>query len=324
MPRSPSRATRLRHRLEHLAFAVIWVLVAAAIALGAAGVVSGIDHDPGTDARRELTWSADRAVETELRAATDELRAVAAGMDELGVQGRGTLSALAARDFDALEAAISEGAGLVVATRDRSEALRARLEAMTAFGPGAELRLSRATRERYGTLLDATHATDGVAEGWARLTDGGLAAARLGTLLVEHDRTVAAAIDRGRAGAFEEAISGVEDANGLLDDAQELREGLANTVDVGTLDEWLRRNRAYDTALLALYRASADSPDRVTPAIRLALEAEQSAREQLPRNTNGLVIIMAEIGRGGLNQAVIAIEEARGRLAAALADLDAD
>jgi hypothetical protein len=56
----------------------------------------------------------------------------------------------------------------------------------------------------------------------------------------------------------------------------------------------------------------------VTPAIREALAAEQEARDQLPEDTRGMVIIMSEIGRGGLNQAVIAIEQARGELDGAL------
>jgi adenosylcobinamide amidohydrolase len=41
----------------------------------------------------------------------------------------------------------------------------------------------------------------------------------------------------------------------------------------------------------------------------------------LPPDTRGLVVIMADIGRGGMNGAVITIEEAKGKLSAAL---DAD
>jgi hypothetical protein len=56
----------------------------------------------------------------------------------------------------------------------------------------------------------------------------------------------------------------------------------------------------------------------VTGAVRKAFAAEKAARERLPGDTRGLVVIMAEIGRGGMNQAVISIEEARGELDAAL------
>jgi hypothetical protein len=56
----------------------------------------------------------------------------------------------------------------------------------------------------------------------------------------------------------------------------------------------------------------------VTPDIRAAYDAEAAARERLPADTKGLVIILGEIARGGLNQAVIGIEEARSELDAAL------
>ena len=86
----------------------------------------------------------------------------------------------------------------------------------------------------------------------------------------------------------------------------------------GTLDIWLDLNADYDAALRTLYQAILDSGGSVTPAVRAAYDAEASARERLPSDTKGLVIILGEIGRGGLNQAVIAIEEARSELDAAL------
>jgi len=42
-------------------------------------------------------------------------------------------------------------------------------------------------------------------------------------------------------------------------------------------------------------------------------------RARLPPDARGLVLIMSDIGRGGMNDAVITIEEARGKLADALA-----
>jgi stage V sporulation protein SpoVS len=51
--------------------------------------------------------------------------------------------------------------------------------------------------------------------------------------------------------------------------------------------------------------------------VRRALSAVEAARASLPPDTRALVVILADVARGGLNQAVIAIEEARGRLAEA-------
>ena len=52
--------------------------------------------------------------------------------------------------------------------------------------------------------------------------------------------------------------------------------------------------------------------------VRKAFDLEQQARAQLPGDTRAMVVIMSDIAQGGLNQAVIAIEEARGSLAQAL------
>ena len=93
-----------------------------------------------------------------------------------------------------------------------------------------------------------------------------------------------------------------------------IRDRLAATIDVGTLDEWLARNVAYDDALRGLWDALRRSKGRVTDAVRDAAAAESVARELLPPDARALVVILGDVARGGLNQAVIAIEEARGRL----------
>ena len=81
---------------------------------------------------------------------------------------------------------------------------------------------------------------------------------------------------------------------------------------------WIDRNAAYDAALRRLYEALLDSKGQVTDHVRAAFDGEQAARRELPPDTRGLVVIMSDIAQGGLNQAVIAIEEARGALASAI------
>ena len=92
-----------------------------------------------------------------------------------------------------------------------------------------------------------------------------------------------------------------------------MRAQLANTVDVSTLVEWIRRNGEYEEALRGLYKAVDASGGTQTAKVRDAMAAERKARRDLPQDARGLVVIMAEIGRGGLNGAVITIEEARGQ-----------
>ncbi len=312
--------------VRRLASGAGWIVGAALIALGSAGVVSGLDHQPGTPARPELTWAGDRAVRRDLAAATDELAAISRQVDAVGVQGRAARGALAAREFETLEQAVDDGRVLVGEVRDRSARLRGRLEAMEAFGPGAEIRLSAATRERHARLLAALATTNGLPEAWARLASGGLPAARVSSLLERHDELVASAIEVGREGEYETAIERVDEAAAVLEDAGRLRADLADTPDAAALDEWLRRNRDYDTALKGLYQASAESPRFMTDDLRGAIRREREAREardQLPKDTGALVLSLADIAQGGLNQSIIGVEQARGDLAAALAELRA-
>ncbi len=62
-----------------------------------------------------------------------------------------------------------------------------------------------------------------------------------------------------------------------------IRDRLAATIDVGTLDEWLARNVAYDDALRGLWDALRRSKGRVTDAVRDAAAArERCARSCCP------------------------------------------
>ena len=83
-----------------------------------------------------------------------------------------------------------------------------------------------------------------------------------------------------------------------------------------------RREQRHTTAALGrLYKATIDAKGRITNELRQAAIAERRAHDLLPSNTSGLVIILAEIGRGGLNQAVIGIEQTKAKLQAAVDEL---
>jgi hypothetical protein len=306
-------------RIERALVAIVWPIVVGLVALGIAGLVAGLDHRPEDFGRPELTWARDEAVAAELDGAAAELSGIADEVERLGLLGRGSLAALTSRDFDLLDQTIASGTVLATAIRDEGTVLRTRLLALPMSEPDTELRLSPATLDRYARLVAALDATNGLAGSWARLVQGSLSAGRLTALLEGHDRLILEGIDAGVTGNWTTALARIDSATALLVEAEGLRDELQNTVDVGTLNEWLRRNREYDVALRALYVVSAESPTRVTPEIRAALAAEKAARDALPRDTANLGIILAEIARGGLNQAVIGIEEARARLADALA-----
>ena len=310
--------------MRQILLAIAWLAAVLLIALGAAGLVAAMDTPGPGGSRPWLTARDDLVVGERLDAIAADLQLVSDRLDALGVQGRGALSALVGNDAATATAALDEGDRLVADIQARSARIETALEEVPLIGtPEAEFRLGPAVRARHARLEAAVASTQGLEAAWLELASGSAAAARLSNLLATHDEAVAAAAARGRDAEYESALTILDDADAAIADARLLRARLARTVDVTTLDEWLDRSARYDVALRDLYQALVDSDGRVTPAVRAALAAEEKAQDRLPPDTRGLVLIMAEIGRGGMNGAVVAIEQARGQLAAALAEPEA-
>lgn len=313
----------ISHLARRVAFGIAWLACALLLAFGAAGLVAATSHQPGTAARAELTWAADEAVRPALADASADLARLAPDVEGLGRYGRVALAALVAQDLDGLAIAIRDGSALVATIDERSTELGLRLAGLPGVGPGMEARLGPDVRARHAGIVAALESTAGLRESWASLTSGSASAARLTRLLADHDTAAAEAARLGSRAAYDQALEQLGGADASLVEASTLRDALSNTADVAVLDEWLARNRALDVALRDLYTALRASGGDVTDAVRTAAKAERAAQERLPPDTRGLVVIMADIARGGLNQAVIGIEQARGRLDAAVAGLDA-
>ena len=300
--------------------ALAWLLAVVVIALGSAGIASGLDHLPATGARPELTYGADRAIAPELGAATLDLRALSDQVDALAGQGRGALGALVARDATGLQAAVTAGQAQIVEIQASAEALRDRLAALPGLDAAtAASRYGATTLARYATLAAALPAVDALDDDWARLAAGSVPAIQLTGNLAAHDQIAGQAIQQGAAGKYAAAIRTLALAEAQLAAARTVRDQLASRIDTSTLDAWIDRNATYDAAVGDLWAAVLASPTRVTEAVRTAAARERAAKAQLPQDTSALVVILGDVARGGLNQAVIAIEEARGRLLDALA-----
>ena len=309
----------MRARARRALVALIWLLLVVAIAMGAAGLVSGADHQPGSSARPELTYTRDGEVDAALDAATRDLEALVHEVAALGVQARGALAALNGTDSSTVDAAIAEGSRLLDGMLAQTSAVRRELLGVPYVARTDAGRLVSAARiERQAALVAALDATDGLQDAWVRLTSGSVTATRLSGLLARHDDEVTDAAALGRAARYEDAIERLDDADATVDEARTLRNQLANTVDVTVLDAWLDRLANYDVALRGLYVAYSNVGPRVSDELREAQSAEAAARRELPSDTRGMVVIMAEIGRGGMNGAVVAIEHARGRLTSAI------
>jgi len=298
--------------------AVVWVVCAVLIALGTAGIVSAMEHQPGTASRAELTWAADRRIAPGLAAAAGDLRTLASNVDALSALGTDALVAVTGGDAATIESSISQGSALLSKIGTETDALKARLAALPGVGPGADERLGFDQLDRYQTLAGALDATDGLADSWDRLTTGSLAAMRLEKTLADHDTSTAAAARLGSRSQYAAAVAQLAQSTALLDEARTQRDQMAAAVDTTVLSQWIDANAAYDTALRNLYTALKTSKGKATKAVQAAYAAEKVARDALPVDTRGLIVIMADIARGGLNQAVISIEDARGQLSDAL------
>jgi hypothetical protein len=304
--------------IEPVAMPVLWFAAVILIAFGAAGLVAGVDHPAGTIGRAELTWDADRTVTPAMDSAARDIVALSAKVDELGEEGRRILMGLADRDLESVNAGIASGSTLITGISQEASSIRGQLAVLPGDEPFAKLRISQGQLARHEVAVQAVDATRGLDVAWARLTAGATTATRLVGLLQDHDTTMGHAAEQGLNKAYADAIVTIDAAKALLDSATMLRDQLANTTDVGILDQWLRRNRTYDEALEALYAAFVASHGLVTVEVAQAFQLHEAARAQLPPDTRGLELIMAGITQGGLNQAVAAIEQAGEQLAHAL------
>jgi hypothetical protein len=306
---------------RRVALGIMWLAIVAVISVGAAGLVTAMAHQPGTASRAELTLSGDDAAKPKLDTIQDGVVDLAGDVKQLGELGRAALAALATTDPNILDTTVAQGEQLAQGIEQRAAQLKEELKLVPGAGPQEPLLWSPATSHRRDLQLDALQATDGLQALWSRLAVSSAAASRVSALLTQHDQVVGDAFTQGRAAKYTEALAGLDRADAIIAQARQFADALRNTVDVSTLTQWLDRNAEYDTALRQLYVATVAGDGKVTQAMRDANVAERKAHSLLPSNTSGIVIILAEIGRGGLNQAVIGIEEARGELQASVDEL---
>jgi hypothetical protein len=303
--------------VRRVAFGLAWLMVAAGIALGGAGIVAGADHLPGSGGRPELTAAADSAIAPALVAADATVAALEADVGSLSAAGRDALAAIVSADAAAVGASVAAGQPLLDSIEAGARTLRAQLEVMPLGAADAAVRYSPDAIAHYDRLLATLPAADGLREAWGTLAAGSVPALELVARLTAHDARAGEAALAGSQGRYADALARLDAADAELAAARRIRDDLARNVDVGTLDAWIARNAAIDAALRHLYTLLEASRGLVTPDVHASLADVEIARAQLPPDTRALVVILADIARGGLNQAVITIEQARGRLAAA-------
>ncbi|MFL5686054.1 MAG: hypothetical protein ACJ77D_08380 [Chloroflexota bacterium] len=268
--------------------------------------------------RTGRTGHGDAVVNASLDAIEADLHTLSDDVAALGEQARSILASMSGNDTDAVDAATAQGTQLVGDITARSERIRTALGQVPIVGtPAAAYELSPDTVDRHEAYVGGLGSTDRLDSAWAGLVASALAANRLSGLLAEHDQAVVDAAAAGRKADYRVALGHLDDADKAIADARKLRDQLKATVDVSTLDQWLDRSHAYDAALRALYVAVQRGAS--TQEIKRAVEKEQAAKNQLPPDTRSLVLIMADIGQGGINDAAADIEQAHSDLEEALA-----
>ncbi len=307
--------TRLRSPL----FALAWLVIAVLVTLGTAGIATALNPPPDRGARAELTWAGDRAATVALDAATTRLEALTDAVDALGDTSRQALTSLVAGDNAALATTLATGTAQLAAVTAAADGLERALADVPFTGDDAALRVSSATIARFGALVAAPGLTRNLEADWALLSARAMAASAVPDLLARHDRQTADAARRGGAGHYAAALALLDTSDALIAQSRVLRDSLAQNADMTTLSAWIDRGAAYDAALRGLYTAMVQAKGKVTAEVRTAFAALEAAKTALPADTRAVTVIMGDIARGGLNQAVIDIEVARGALAAALA-----
>jgi hypothetical protein len=310
-------------RLRRLLIALAWLAVAMLVALGGAGIATSLNHPPATGARPELTWTGDSQAIPALNVATAKLQSLSDAVDALGNASKSALANLVAGNAASLTATLDKGSAQLAKVATATSELQLALAAVPFTDAVGGLHVSGTTIARYQQLAGTPALTRNLESDWAVLSARSMAASAVPELLATHDQQTAAAARQGEAGHYQQALALLDAPDATIAKARTLADSLAKTADVTTLTQWIDRQAAYDTALRQLYGAMLASKGKVTSAVRAAFAAEEAAKAALPVSTKGIVVIMGDIARGGLNEAVIDIEVARGSLAEALAEQQA-
>jgi hypothetical protein len=304
-----------------------WLALAAALALGSAGIVAAADHSPSTGSRPELTWSQDQILSAKLTAATRDLARLGDDVDSLFSQGMNTLSGLTQINQLALQKAWDEGWNNVNAVDAGAADLNSRLQC-TQWDSSLRTDLIKtynpALVDRYFEVCQAIAAVAPLHDNWQSMFDGSRTAIVVVNDIEDWDAAAKDARNSAAQGNYTDAIAKLRTAADSIADASRTASLLAVTTDVGTLTKWLTRMGQLDDALALLWQMMIDFHGAVTSQVTAALRAVNEANAMLPQTTGdfaaALQVAMYEMA-GNLVSETSDINQAKGALANALADL---
>jgi hypothetical protein len=316
-----SARARIPPSLGRAVRGIVWTALFVILAAGAAGLIAQASHPPGTAARAELTAEGDAALDARLDQATARLQAISDDVDSLAEDAKTALEDLAGTDPSKVQDSLQQGDDAAERINTGTHALQASLADLPGTEPDAALRYSDDTLVRRAAILAALDAAASLNVQWLQVAAQAAEVSQLIALIDGHDQIVLDAAAKGRKAQYAKAAERLSDAILAVANVQTERDRLIADPGPTVLDEWIARNRTYDVALQALYESLVQSHGNPqTVKVQEARRAERDAFEQLPPDRRTIIVIVAEAARGGLTQAVVAIEDARGRIEDALAE----
>jgi hypothetical protein len=297
-----------------------WLVLAAGLALGSAGAAAAMAPAPTGANRPELTWGADKALQARLDAAARDLVLLKDDVDQLGTMTRQTLSSLAQVNSVSLSAAWDGGATALNGIQTRAASLAKSLEC-SPWDETRDVELSKLYSADLIVLWKAVCAavatTAPLPNDWNALVTGSRTAIQVATDINSHDSIAAEALQLATAGRYSDALTKLAEAASSIADATAIATALAKVTDVSTLQNWLERTTAMDTALRTLWEEMVASKGRVNAKVTAALKGVAEAKAKLPDDASVLQVVLYELA-GRLTVNGISIETARGRLASTI------
>jgi hypothetical protein len=300
-----------------------WLLLAAGLAFGSAGMAAVTQPQPVIGHRPELTWAADRELSAKLDAAVRDLVSLNGDVGQLSQTARKTLANLVQIDQAALTQAWGTGSSAVDSIYARAGDLDTRLTC-NPWDATRDLELSKTYDptliDRYHHICLALASVAPLRGEWETLVAGSRTAMSVASDISTHDQAGTSALQLAIQGRYPEALAKLSSASSAISDATSTAAELAKVLDVSTLQDWLSRTTGWDSAAQALWQSVIDSKGVITPQVSAAIKVEKAARALLPDNNAVLQVVMDELA-GNLIPQGISIENSRGAFAGALSDL---